>query len=220
MCTWSQRKIYLFQRITVKTVWKSLSFKLLYFGFFRHLQSKGCDWYRNSFQEWGVWNDRHQSMEVAESQKVLPGVGHMKRQAPEGGSAEPRWATWAAPSWVKRDLFYLLRANRGSGARQSREPLNHGKSHTHAKVSVRKSRSPPNPVGNSTERREEEKTGGSLIPGPSSTRPTVHPPSQTGHKFPFIKCRPREDSPRPGDRLPAWRATESPRQKNLRTPEN
>lgn len=220
MWTWSQRKIHLFQRITVKTVWKPLSFKLLYFGFFPTPAIKGL---------WLI-------------QKLTPGVGCVKWQTPKYGSgwvaksgarsraheeADARrrqcWAKvgdMSSTSWVKRDLFYLLRANRGSGARQSREPLNHGKSHTHAKVSVRKSRSPPNPVGNSTERREEEKTRGSLIPGPSSTRPTVHPPSQTGHKFPLIKCHPREDSPRPGDRPPASRATESPRQKNLRTPEN
>lgn len=88
-------------------------------GFFRHLQSKGCDWYRNSLQEWGVWNDRHQSMEVAESQKVVPGVGHMKRQTPEGGSAEPRWATWAAPAGL-RETFSTC-----SGQTEALGPDNH-----------------------------------------------------------------------------------------------
>ena len=132
-------------------------------SFFRHLQSKSCDWYRNSLQEWGVWSDSHQNMEVAESQKVVAGIGHRKRQTPEGGSAEPRWAPEAAHSWIKRYPFCLLWTHWGSGARPSHKLLDPWKSHTqpHTKFNVSKSRSTSSPVGVSTERREN---WGSLTP--------------------------------------------------------
>ena len=100
MCIWSQCRTYLFQRVADKKCENHCLLSYFTLGFSRHLQSKSCDWYRNSFQEWGVWNDRHQNMKVAESQKAVSAVGHMTRQTPEGGSAEPRCATEAAPSWV------------------------------------------------------------------------------------------------------------------------
>lgn len=88
----------------------------------------------------------------------------------------------------------------------------------HARESVSAGKPTPDPVRGHTNRREEQRNGGSEIPNSSSTSLcTVL--GLREQNFSLKKCHPRENSSRPGDRLPGLRGHQGPQREEPENPQ-
>lgn len=173
--------------------WLSSYFTLV---FFWHLQSKNCDWYRNSIQKSGVWSDRHQNMEVAEWQKVVAGRGPHEEAANRRQWCQA-WVGYRGSTWLDYERPFLpadvyMRVLGPIAGTLWPCSLPHIKENQWVNTKA---------TGRQLWEKREIGSWGTPDPQPLlNISHCVHSPCQRGQNLLLRKCHPQENSSRPGDR--------------------